>query len=292
MQSFLGSHHYILGFLSQVARLSFRLVLLTAIFAPLEYFFSVRRAKLFRKGWATDLGWYFANSGLTPIFLLGPSSALLAMAIHAILPASITGAAAALPLWARMAAAMVVGEVGFYWGHRWSHEIPLLWRFHAIHHSAEHVNFMVNTRAHPVDMVFTRLCGLTLLYACGLASPVGPHPTLVPALVLFVGSMWSFFIHANLRWRLGPFEELISSPAFHHWHHTLEDHKDHNYASMLPFMDRVFGTFHLPKREWPAEYGIAAPMPPDLGGQFMQPLATPLWRSQQSQPAIARDSER
>jgi sterol desaturase/sphingolipid hydroxylase (fatty acid hydroxylase superfamily) len=271
MQPFLISHQQILALAMQVVRLGVWLVLLSAIFAPLEHFFSVRPAKLFRKGWATNLGWYFI-SGLTPAFLLGPPSALIAMAVHATLPASVTGAAAALPLWARIVAAMVVGEIGFYWGHRWTHQIPLLWRFHAIHHSAEHISFLVNSRAHPVDMVFTRLCGLVLLFACGLATPVGPHPTLVPALVLFIGSMWSFFIHANLRWRLGPLEELIATPAFHHWHHTLDDHKDHNYSSMLPFMDRVFGTFYLPKREWPAEYGIAAPMPSGLGSQLVQPF--------------------
>ena len=207
-----------------------------------------------------------------PIFLLGPPSALLATAIHAILPESITATAAALPLWARMCAAMVVGEIGFYWGHRWSHEIPLLWRFHAVHHSAEHINFLVNTRAHPIDMVFTRLCGLALLYATGLASPVGSNPTLVPALVLFVGSMWSYFIHANVRWRLGLFEELISSPAFHHWHHTRDDHKDHNYSSMLPFVDRLFGTFYLPA-EWPSAYGTDTRVPEDLTGQLLDPFA-------------------
>jgi sterol desaturase/sphingolipid hydroxylase (fatty acid hydroxylase superfamily) len=117
-----------------------------------------------------------------------------------------------------------------------------------------------------------RRCGLTLLYATGLASPVGPNPTLVQALVLFVSSVWSFFIHANVPWRLGPFEELLSSPAFHHWHHTREDHKDHNYASMLPVMDRVFGTFHLP-REWPAEYGTNTPVPHSLIGQLLEPVA-------------------
>ena len=67
-----------------------------------------------------------------------------------------------------MLAAVVVGEIGFYWGHRWSHETGWLWRFHAVHHSATHVNFLVNSRAHPVDIVFTRACGLVLPYATGL----------------------------------------------------------------------------------------------------------------------------
>jgi sterol desaturase/sphingolipid hydroxylase (fatty acid hydroxylase superfamily) len=270
MQS-LASHQHVTALILQVVRLCLWLAIMLAVFAPLEHFFAVRQAKLFHKGWATNLGWYFLNS-LVPIFLLGPPSALIAWGIHAVLPTAVTGAAAALPLWARMIGAMVVGELGFYWGHRWSHEIPLLWRFHAIHHSAEELNFLVNTRAHPVDMVFTRLCGLVLLYATGLASPVGPHPALIPALVLFIGSMWSFFIHANLRWRLGPLEEVISSPAFHHWHHTRDDHRDHNYASMLPFMDRVFGTFYLP-REWPSAYGIDRPMPESVTAQLLEPFA-------------------
>jgi sterol desaturase/sphingolipid hydroxylase (fatty acid hydroxylase superfamily) len=133
-----------------------------------------------------------------------------------------------------------------------------------------------------VDVVFTRLCGLALLYATGLASPVGDHPALVPALVLFVGSLWSYFIHANVRWRLGPLEELFSSPAFHHWHHTRDDHRDRNYASMLPVYDRLFGTLHLP-REWPAAYGTDTPMPPGVLGQFVEPFAA---RPSQDRAAI------
>ena len=86
--------------------------------------------------------------------------------------------------------------------------------------------------------------------------------------------MWSFFVHANLRWRLGPLEEIISSPAFHHWHHTLEDHRDHNFAAMLPIMDRVFGTFYLP-RSWPAEYGTETPVSDNLLGQFIEPFSPP-----------------
>jgi sterol desaturase/sphingolipid hydroxylase (fatty acid hydroxylase superfamily) len=288
MQSLLGSHHHATAFLLQGLRTVVWLIIFTALFAPLEHFFSIRRSKLFYPGWTTNLGWYFVNS-LVPAFLLGPPSALLALIVHAAIPAGVTGAAASLPLWAKMVAAMVVGEIGFYWGHRWSHELPLLWRFHAVHHSAEHISFLVNTRGHPVDVVFTRLCGLALLYATGLASPVGAHPTLIPALVLFIGSIWSYFIHANLRWRFGPLEQLIATPAFHHWHHTRDDHRDHNYSSMLPFVDWVFGTFHLP-REWPAAYGTDTPMPATLGGQLLQPFGPRAKTADEPAPAESKVS--
>ncbi len=278
---YLTAHRHILLYLKQGASMCVMLVVLTAIFAPLEAFFSVRKAKFFYPGWSTNLGWYFLD-GLALGFMLGPPTALLAWTAHALIPDQVTGLAASLPLWLRAVLAMVVGEIGFYWGHRLSHEIPWLWRFHAVHHSAEHVGYLVNTRAHPVDMVLTRMCGLALLYATGLASPIGPHAGLIPAIVLFVGSIWSYFIHSNIRVRLGFLEEVISSPAFHHWHHTREDHKDHNYSSMVPVMDRIFGTYYVPKH-WPAEYGTDTYMPDTVTGQLIEPFGS-------SRPVPARPS--
>jgi sterol desaturase/sphingolipid hydroxylase (fatty acid hydroxylase superfamily) len=179
MTAFLASHQHVLGFAINALRVCVLLAIIVAVFAPLEHFFAVRPAKLFEKGWSVNLGWYFFNSLVTTL-ILAPPAALIAWAVHAVLPGSVTSAAAGLPMWARMIAAMVVGEIGFYWGHRWSHEIPLLWRFHAVHHSAVHINFLVNARGHPVDMIFTRLCGITLLFASGLASPVGRTPPSCP----------------------------------------------------------------------------------------------------------------
>ena len=274
--------HHLGAYLMHAGQVCLALMLVTMVFGPLERFFAVRRARFFYPGWATNLGWYFVNA-LTPLLLLAPLSAALAWLVHAILPASWTSAAAGLPIGWRMALAMVVGELGFYWGHRWCHEWPWLWRFHAIHHSATHVHFLVNTRAHPVDMVFTRLCGLVLLYATGLASPMGDNPALIPVVVMFVGSQWSYLIHANVRLRLGPLEELLSSPAFHHWHHTREDHKDRNFASMLPVFDRLFGTFHLP-REWPQAYGTDTPMPDGVLAQFLEPFAPSAGPVEHSRP--------
>ena len=91
-------------------------------------------------------------------------------------------------------------------------------------------------------------------------------------LLLLFGTVWGFFIHANVKWRFGPLEWVIATPAFHHWHHTNDANRDRNFASTLPWIDRLFGTHHLP-REWPGEYGIDdKTMPRDVTGQLLKPL--------------------
>jgi len=246
------------------------LLLLALIFLPLERLFAIHPKKFFRKALAQDLGYYFINS-LVPGLLLTFPLSLAALGARAIVPFRMQIAVAAWPLWQRVVVGFVVGEIGFYWGHRWTHEIPFLWRFHSVHHSAEHVYFLTSSRAHPLDSVFVRLCGLIPAYILGVASPLTPTGSLVPVLIVLVATIWGFFIHSNLRWRLGPLEWLIATPAFHHWHHTLGEPRDRNYASMLPWMDRIFGTFYLP-RHWPLSYGTDTKLPRSLGRQLVYPL--------------------
>ena len=261
------------AFALDLVKLCIWLALLVAIFVPLEKLCSVRPQKVFRKEFRTDLGYYFLNSLLPKLLLILPMS-MIAWGLHNLVPGGLYSSVAGMPLWMRFIAAMIVGEVGAYWGHRWSHEIPVLWRFHAIHHSAEEIDWLVNTRAHPLDMVFTRLCGLIPLYVLGLAQPTGNTVDLVPLVYALVGTVWSFFIHANVRWRFGWLECLISTPAFHHWHHTNDGpaYTDKNYAAIFPWVDKLFGTFYLPRTQWPMEYGIDAPMAPGLAGQLLHPF--------------------
>jgi sterol desaturase/sphingolipid hydroxylase (fatty acid hydroxylase superfamily) len=238
---------------------------------PLEQICALHPEKFFRKALAQDLGYYFL-SGLVPALLLTVPLSLVAYGAHAVVPERFQALVAARPLWERLLGGLVVGEIGFYWGHRWTHEIPFLWRFHAVHHSAEHVYFLTSARAHPIDNVFIRLCGLIPAYVLGVASPLTPTGSLVPVLIVLVFTMWGFFIHSNLRWRLGPFEWFISTPGFHHWHHTLTEPLDRNYASMLPCMDWLFGTLYLPRNQWPSAYGSKTKLPDSLSGQLIYPL--------------------
>lgn len=260
--------------LIDIFRLSVWLMILVVIFVPLERLFAAHPQKILRKGIGVDLGYYFLSS-LLPALLLSAPIGLLAWTVHRVIPGSLHVMTASMPIWARILAGMVAGEIGYYWGHRWSHEIPFLWGFHSIHHSAEHIDFLVNTRAHPVDMVFGRFCALVPLYLLGLGGPVGSAGSLVPVIVTLIGTAWGFFIHSNLRWRFGPLEWLISTPAFHHWHHTLNGPINVNYSSTLPWLDRVFGTHYLPHDAWPDAYGIKAKLPDSLVGQLAYPLLPP-----------------
>ena len=251
-------------------RLCVWLVLLAVIFAPLEYFFGSPPRAFFRAGQLRDLGYYFLNNYI-PRLLQFPPLIFIGWLFHFVVPHQVYAFVSSLTLWERLIAALVLGDIGYYWGHRFMHQVPFLWRFHQVHHGAERIDWLVNTRSHPLDITFGHICGLVPLYALSLSQHSGDQVDTLVQLYIVIGLAWGFFIHANLRWRFGWLEYLVSTPAFHHWHHTKRDHVDRNYAAMLPWLDMIFGSFYLPKL-LPAEYGVKGEMPPDLTGQLLLPF--------------------
>lgn len=243
------------GLIVDIVRQLLWLVMLAAIFVPIERWFALQPSRRTRRSTALDIGFYFFN-GLVPAFLLGFPVALFAAAAHRILPAGYFDWLNGLPLWLQLIATFVVGEIGFYWGHRWSHESKFLWQFHALHHRPEHLDWLINTRSHPIDIVFGRLCGLAPIYLLGLAGRGAGAGNLPAILFTIVGIAWGFLIHANIRWAPRWLEAVVSTPRFHHWHHTKSGQVDRNYAAMLPVVDHLFGSLHMPGRQWPEDYGV------------------------------------
>lgn len=249
------------------------LILVAVIFLPIERLFPLNRQRVFRPGFVRDVGYYFLNNLLPAMILVAPTTLMVAI-LHRYIPAGYHEWVAAQPFAAKVVAAMIVGDIGSYWGHRWMHEIPFLWRFHAVHHSATEMDWLVNTRVHPLDMAFTRFCGIVLLYVLGLAQMSSNSIDKVPVAFTLITSLWGYFIHSNLRWRLGWLEHLVATPAFHHWHHTNDgpDKINKNYAANLPWLDHLFGTFYLPRDKHPEVYGINDPMPEGMTGQLIKPF--------------------
>ena len=135
--------------------------------------------------------------------------------------------------------------------HRAFHRVPVLWRFHRIHHSADVMDWLAGSRLHLVDVAVTRGLTYVPIYLLGFAEPP------LFAYVAFV-SVQATFIHANVRFRFGPLRWVLATPQFHHWHHGAEPEAvDKNFAVHLPVLDRLFGTCYLPKDQWPASYGLA-----------------------------------
>jgi sterol desaturase/sphingolipid hydroxylase (fatty acid hydroxylase superfamily) len=243
-------------------RLSVWFVLLFLVFLPIERFFPLNRQALIRKNYGQDCLFYFIN-GIVPKLLLVVPLSLLAAFVHRYSPSAFFEWAASLSMGQRLILALLVGDFGAYWGHRWSHQWPILWRFHSVHHNATEMDWLVNSRAHPLDMVFTRFCGLIPLYFLGLAQPTATSTDPTPFIYMIFGNFWSFVIHANVNLRLGFFEKILASPAFHHWHHTNQHPKliNKNYAAIFPFLDMIFGSYFLPSQSWPESYGLLEPAP-------------------------------
>ncbi len=258
---------------NKIIGLSITLAAVALVFVWAERKFPLHPQKTLRKSWLIDVG-YFYIGAIVPAFvlllLMHLTTALLsplgAMPWHAWV--------AELPAPAAFLASTLLSEIAYYWAHRMAHQIPFFWRFHSIHHSAPHVDWLVNTRAHPLDLSFMRGFIFVCMYVLGFGR--GMSEWQVTANTIFVTwmTLWAYFVHANIRLRMGWLEYVVSSPAFHHWHHVKGDPAlvDKNYAATMPVMDMLFGSFYLPKNEWPKQYGIDDELSPGLWGQLINPL--------------------
>jgi sterol desaturase/sphingolipid hydroxylase (fatty acid hydroxylase superfamily) len=236
------------------------------MFAPLERWAPHRRSqRLFRPEWREDLFYYLVSSMF--VQLLG----FLALAPSTIINESTNwfdvfrADVAAMPWLVQFAIVLVLSDFAQYWYHRAFHKVPFLWGFHAIHHSAKSMDWLAGSRMHFVEIILLRAITSLPLFTLGFS------PSVMQAYIGFI-YIWSSLLHANVGGNFNQLGHWIATPRFHHWHHGLEREAfDVNFAIHFPFLDKLFGTFHLPKDRWPENYGIPEDVPKGYLGQFVFP---------------------
>src|SRR5438552_18802971 len=241
------------------------LFVLALLFVPLERVAPRRPEQgIFRPGWTTDL-MHFAMSHLmvqlTVVLTMLPAALFFRWATRPWLQDTI----AAQPLVLQVVEIVLVADLTQYWIHRAFHRVPWLWRLHAVHHSSETLDWLAGSRLHLIDIVVTRGLSFVPLYVLGFAAPA------IYAYLVFV-SFLAVFIHAHVRLSMKMLDWVAVTPRLHHCHDDAHP-VDKNFAVHLPWLDRLFGTAHLPPGRWPDAYGIAGrPVPEGYWRQLVWPL--------------------
>ena len=227
------------------------------IFIFIEKLFPLRREQpVFRPEWQTDFTHFIVNHMLVGFVLLATNLMVhkfFGWAAHE----GIRGWVAGLNFWLALFLIVLVADLVQYWTHRAYHEVPLLWRLHAVHHSVKSMDWMAGSRQHIVEVLITRTLVLAPIYVLGFSKEV------IDAYIIIVGFQ-AVFNHCNVSVRLGPLRHLVVTPNFHHWHHSQDNEAiDKNYAAHFAFLDHLFGTAVESGRLWPARYGVVGDYVPD-----------------------------
>lgn len=240
--------------------------ILACIFIPLEHLFPERGEQgILRRHWANDVFYVLFNGfAIRAGFVVVAGAAMWAFTLIAgpdpLL--SMHG----LPIWLQVMAIIVVADIGYYTAHRVSHSVPVLWRFHVVHHSIEELDWLASHRIHPVDMVFTNTFSLLPLFFLGFSfEAVVIHQIIYQAQTLL--------LHSNIRVNFGPLKWVFTSPEHHRWHHAKDrDARDTNFAAQLSVIDWIGGTMFMPKQRKPIAYGTKEAVPDLYHQQFLHPF--------------------
>lgn len=250
-------------FIKLIGAAGISLLFLVLVFRPMENVFAAKKdQKLLRPNWILDLCFFMGQ------YLLWSGAVLWVLTyfnywLSGIVPLTFRHKVAAQPWLLQVFEVIVMSDFIIYWAHRLQHKVGFLWRFHKVHHSAEHLDWLAAHREHPLDSIYT--IGLINLPAFVLGFPLET----IEGLIAFRG-IWAIYIHSNVRLPIGPIKKIIGAPELHHWHHHL-DRDAGNYANISPLMDIIFGTYVCPNHE-PDKFGIDEEFPKNYVGQLVQPM--------------------
>ena len=146
-----------------------------------------------------------------------------------------------VPLWLKLALGVMMFDFVNYWFHRTAHRIPLLWRFHRVHHSDTRMDASTNLRAHPIKLaVYFGTSNIVAAAIFGL-------DLLSLGLFFLIITPYVFLEHSNIKfpvWLDKTLGLVFTTPNMHKVHHHWQQpYTDSNYGLIFSFWDRMFGTF-------------------------------------------------
>lgn len=226
-------------------------ILVSAIvFIPIELFLPKRlEQSKFHSEWRTDLVYFIISHLLiqvTGVIIQVP-------AVFAFKGIGLEGFQAtiqSIPFIPQLFVALLVSDLFQYSAHYCFHKFPYLWRFHAVHHSTKHLDWLAGSRTHFLDLIVVRAVSFIPIYVFGFSSSVF-------LTYIVIVSFQAVLAHANTRINFGFLKYVFVTPQFHHWHHS-DDPKayDKNFAIHFPFIDMIFGTYYPMKNTWPEGTGL------------------------------------
>ncbi len=146
----------------------------------------------------------------------------------------------------------LLDDFNYYWYHRLSHTVRVLWAAHIVHHSSEHFNLGSGIRNGWVTLFYKPMFWMWMPI-------VGFHPVMV-ATCLGIQAVYQFHLHTKSVPRLGFLEKFMNTPTQHQVHHSQNlEYLDKNHGGFLNIFDRIFGSFlALDKKNQP-KYGVIHP---------------------------------
>lgn len=150
-----------------------------------------------------------------------------------------------LPTWSEFILAVMLLDLAVWFQHVVSHHVPLIWRFHRVHHADRDFDLTTALRFHPVEIA------LSALYKVGIIFLLGPAALAVIAFeILLNGS--AMFNHANVKlplWLDTWLRCLFVTPDMHRVHHSIHKNEHNtNFGFFLSLWDRAFRTYRAQPR--------------------------------------------
>lgn len=220
------------------------LILLFAIFGTLETLFPLREVRFDSK--EVFFGLFFTL--LNPVFM----PVIWYVLFYPLFQLKITlgGFIPSLSLPVQILVIFISTEFFRYWLHRLQHEIPWLWKFHAVHHCMPSYYAFNQYLSHPIDYFIRNVLSYTPL----IIFDFSPTAMVMAQTLSVTGGMLS---HTNFSLDNGIWNKVVATYQVHRWHHSyLPQEANTNYGVAILLWDHLFGTYFYPQDRVVDKIGI------------------------------------